>query len=228
MEGKRAAERLILFTDAVVAIAITLLILPLVEIVTADAAKHPPVPVATFLQDNVSQFFAFALSFVVIARVWIANHEIFANTIAATFGLIWLDVAWVFTVVIIPLPTEITAAYKASELTEVIYISTATVNALLLSAMSFYLYRHPELESKPTSRVQLWGVGSNTVAFLISLALLLIFPALGYYSLLVPALTVPLDRIVKPRILRREAQRASQHPAPQRRSSRRLSSKSGQ
>ncbi len=214
MDSKRAAERLIFFTDAVVAIAITLLILPLVEIVTADAAKSPPVPVPTFIADNTSQFFAFALSFVVIARVWIANHEIFANTIAATFELIWLDIAWVFTVVIIPLPTEITAAYKSTELTVLIYICAATSNALLLTAIAFYLYRHPELQTRPTSRVQLWAVGSNTTAFLIALLLLIIVPSLGYYALLVAAITIPLDRIVKPRIARREAARALRASGP--------------
>jgi uncharacterized membrane protein len=203
METQRGVERLIFFTDAVVAIAITLLILPLVEIVTTYANEHRSVE--SFLYDNLSQMFAFALSFAVIARLWMANHEILENTIRSTPALMWLDVAWVFTVVVIPLPTEITAAFTSSELTVIIYIGVATANTLLLFAMAYYLFLHPEMQSKPTSRVLLWGVGSNTVGFALALVLVLVFPPLGYYALLTPALTIVLDPLVKPRIARRDA-----------------------
>jgi uncharacterized membrane protein len=206
VEKERGVERLIFFTDAVVAIAITLLILPLVEIVTSYANEHRSVE--SFLHDNVTQMFAFALSFAVIARLWMANHEILENAIRSTSALMWLDVAWVFTVVVIPLPTEITAAFKSSELTVIIYISVATANTLLLFAMALYLFLHPEMQTKPTSRVLLWGVGSNTAGFALALVIVLVFPPVGYYALLTPALTILLDPLVKPRIARREAARA--------------------
>jgi uncharacterized membrane protein len=69
-EKERGVERVIFFTDAVVAIAITLLILPLVEILIADAWQTPVPPLGQFLSDNLWQFFAFALSFAIIARFW--------------------------------------------------------------------------------------------------------------------------------------------------------------
>ena len=206
MERQRDVERLIFFTDAVAAIAITLLILPLVEIATTDAGK---VPVQTFILNNVGQLLAFALSFVIIARFWIANHGILADTIGATTALIWLDIAWVFTIVVLPLPTEITAVYDASELTTLIYIGTCLAGTLLLTAMSMYLYRHPELEKegKPTSAVQVWGIGSTAAGFALAFLLELVFPALHYWTLLVLLLSTPLDLVVKPRIRRREAAR---------------------
>jgi uncharacterized membrane protein len=86
MEKQRGVERVIFLTDAVVAIAITLLILPLVEIVTTDANKPIPVPVSQFLFDNLSQLFAFTLSFVIIARFWVANHPILLNTVRGDIG----------------------------------------------------------------------------------------------------------------------------------------------
>lgn len=210
MEKQRGIERLIFFTDAVVAIAITLLILPLVEIVTTDANQNHPVPVSAFIHDNLGQFFAFALSFVIIARFWIANHGLLADTVGSTTVLIWLDIAWVFTIVVLPLPTEITAVYVASELTTCIYIGTCFASTLLLTVISLYLYRHPELErqGKPTSALQIWGVGSSTAGFAVALVLELIFPSLHYYTLLVLLLTTPLDFLVKPRIRRREAAKA--------------------
>jgi uncharacterized membrane protein len=212
METERAIERLIFFTDAVVAIAITVLILPLVDIVTADASKS--VSVGSFLTENVSQLWAFALSFVIIARFWMANHEILADAVRGTSTLMWLDICWVFTIVILPLPTEITAVYAASQLTVAIYIGTCFASTVLLTAMSFYLHRHPELErkGKRVSTVQIWGIGSTAVAFVIAFILDIIFPSLHYYTLFALLLTFPLDALIKPRLRHREAARAQTAP----------------
>src|ERR1700710_1857410 len=98
-ETERSAERLIFFTDAVVAIAITLLILPLVDIVAMDAARSTPVPIARLLDKDFSQLLAFGLSFLIIARFWMAHHEIMADVVRTSATLMWLDVAWVFTIV---------------------------------------------------------------------------------------------------------------------------------
>jgi uncharacterized membrane protein len=56
----------VFFTDAVTAIAITLLILPLVDSVERAAGEGHSA--AQFIGDNLSQLAAFGLSFVVIAR----------------------------------------------------------------------------------------------------------------------------------------------------------------
>jgi uncharacterized membrane protein len=206
MEKSRGVERLIFFTDAVVAIAITLLILPLVEIVTNDANKET---VGEFLSHNVGQLLAFALSFVIIARFWLANHEILADTVNTTSVLMWLDLGWVFTIVVLPLPTEITAIYDATELTTCIYIGTCLAGTLLLTGMSAYLYRHPELEKKdkPVSLEQLWGISSTAGAFAVAFLLAVIFPPIHYWALLVLLLATPLDLLLKPRLRAREAAR---------------------
>jgi uncharacterized membrane protein len=206
-ETERGAERLIFFTDAVVAIAITLLILPLVDIVASNSLTKTPAPIGPFLAANFGQVGAFALSFVIIARFWIANHEIMVDVVRTSAVLMWLDIGWVFTIVLLPLPTEITAVYPASVFTVVIYIGTAFLSTLLLTAISVYLYRNPQLErtGKQTSATQVWGIGSTAGAFLVALALSLIFPKIHYYSLFALLLTFPLDLLIKPRIRRREA-----------------------
>jgi uncharacterized membrane protein len=210
METERGVERLIFFTDAVVAIAITLLILPLVELVTpAGDSDHPDLP--KFLADNHEQIFAFALSFVIIARLWMANHEILANTVRATPALMWLDVAWVFTIVVLPLPTEITAVFPTTELSVTLYIGCGLASTLLLTGLSYYLYKNPRLEQKgkPTSAVEVWGIGTTAAAFALALLLVLIYPPIGYWSMLALLLTFPLDVILKPRIRKRESRKAN-------------------
>lgn len=58
-------DRLVFFTDAVAAIAITLLVLPLVDSVTE--AAHDGLSVEQFIGNNVAAISGFALSFLVIA-----------------------------------------------------------------------------------------------------------------------------------------------------------------
>lgn len=56
-------------TDAVVAIAATLLVLPLVDVIGELDGNH----VGQLLRDNGDKLFAFVLSFVVIARFWMVH-----------------------------------------------------------------------------------------------------------------------------------------------------------
>lgn len=65
------------FTDAVVAIAMTLLILPLMESVgeASDAGDSA----AEWLYAHDGQLLAFVLSFVIVAMFWRANHRLFEH-----------------------------------------------------------------------------------------------------------------------------------------------------
>ena len=63
------------FTDAVVAIAMTLLILPLLESVSTAADEG--LGTADYLRENGTQLFAFVLSFVIISRFSFAHEKLF-------------------------------------------------------------------------------------------------------------------------------------------------------
>jgi uncharacterized membrane protein len=71
-ERDRGFERLVAFVDAMVAIAITLLVLPLVEL-TSEVDDYASV--GALLRENQSQVWAFLLSFAVIARLWFVQHD---------------------------------------------------------------------------------------------------------------------------------------------------------
>lgn len=210
MGTKRGLERLIFFTDAVAAIAITLLILPLVDRVTqAFHAPDSSVTAGQFLYENIPQIFAFVLSFAIIARLWIANHEILEHVQTSTRSLMWLDVAWAFTVVVIPLPTEIVAVFPTDGATVGFYIGSMTASSLVLTGIAFYLYRHPVLESDDgrTSLERLWGSSATAGGFIIALILGLAVPHLNFYALLVLLLTFPADVLMKPRFRKRDEER---------------------
>ncbi len=97
----RAVERLTLFSDAVVAIAITLLALDL------------PVPegddVRAFwasVQRNDGHYVAFLISFMVIAAAWSNHHDLFRYTTRTDSRLRTFNMAWLLTIVLNPFATR--------------------------------------------------------------------------------------------------------------------------
>lgn len=69
---RATVDRVIAFSDGVVAIAITLLILPLTEIERAEGAT-----IVTVAADDAGALLAFVVSFAVIANYWTIHKEIF-------------------------------------------------------------------------------------------------------------------------------------------------------
>ena len=203
MGTARGFDRLVFFTDAVTAIAITLLILPLVDLVPEYARLHHTDGVGGFIQVYWTQIWAFALSFLIIARLWVANHGVLEHIERQLSTLVWLNVAWAFTVVVLPLPTALIAALHSDRAALAAYIGTMTASSLLLTAICWEIYRRPELGAtdRQHSLLQLYGVGSTSVAFVVALSLSQVFPQVGLFWLLLLLLTFPLDWIVKPRLL---------------------------
>ncbi|MGI3786608.1 MAG: TMEM175 family protein, partial [Janthinobacterium lividum] len=86
------AERLVFFTDAVVAIALTLLILPLVDLV--PQASRSGLRLGDLLRDNLPELGSFLLSFVVISRFWWAHHQLFGHVSALSPALVRWNLLW--------------------------------------------------------------------------------------------------------------------------------------
>jgi uncharacterized membrane protein len=211
MGTPRGFERLVFFTDAVTAIAITLLILPLVELVPDFAVHHQDAGVAGFIRTYWTQVWAFGLSFLIIARLWMANHSALEHVERQSPTLMWLDVAWAFTVVVLPLPTALIASLHSDRPALALYIGTMAASSLLLAGMCWEIYRRPELGAtdRQHSLLSFYGIGSTAAAFVLALILSQLFPAVGLYWLLLLLLTFPLDWIVKPRL-----RAATPHLAP--------------
>jgi uncharacterized membrane protein len=143
-------ERLIFFTDAVVAIAITLLVLPLVELVPGPGAPVPDL--GALLVDHLGQFFAFGLSFLVIARLWYWHHQIFEWVAGYNVALVDLDLLWCLTIVLLPFLTAVLGSLPTTSLTVLLYCGTLTLSSLLLTLIVAVLVRHPELVREGTVR----------------------------------------------------------------------------
>ena len=106
-------ERLIFFSDAVFAIAITILVIEL---------KVPIVPENATEQDFVIEFakqspqiIGFILSFFLIGIYWTGHHNIFGYVINYSKKLLWINLIYLLTIVIMPFTTAIYSAYSLTE-----------------------------------------------------------------------------------------------------------------
>jgi uncharacterized membrane protein len=95
-----ALERLALFSDAVFAIAITLLVIEIRALhVMSD---HEAV---AYLRESIPKFFGFALSFLVIGIYWVSHHRLFSFLVKFNIGVLWLNLLVLFTVTLMPFST---------------------------------------------------------------------------------------------------------------------------
>ncbi|WP_018680865.1 TMEM175 family protein [Actinokineospora enzanensis] len=107
---KLPAERVVLFTDAVLAIAITLLALEL-PIPTGETNAE----LLHSLAEHRDHYIAFGISFLVIAAYWRAHHRLFLRVDVVTPRLIACNTAWLFAQIVMPFATEIISGDGAFE-----------------------------------------------------------------------------------------------------------------
>ena len=189
-----APERLKSFVDAVVAIAMTLLILPLLESVS-DSAKEATGP---FLLEHAGQLMSFALSFVLIATFWMEHHRQYQRVRRLTPGLLWINVGWMLTIVWLPVPTAMLGQMEPDPLQAVLYIGTLILTQVATLAGKLYLLRHPDLIdlSPELLRRGAMGDAAAIILFCIALPIAAWVHVIGYFALLLVALAGPLERML--------------------------------
>jgi uncharacterized membrane protein len=190
----RDFERFITFIDAIVAIAITLLVLPLVDV----AAELGDGSVAELLRSHLTEIGGFLLSFVVIANAWSSQHHALRSVVASDPVVTRLLLLWTLTIVILPFPTALVAESGHQAATKIFYIGTMTLTSAVLTALCWRIGRNRSIRDADAQPDPAYGLAS-TVGFLLALAIMLVFPATTYYPLLVQLLVSPLVRVWRER-----------------------------
>jgi uncharacterized membrane protein len=189
-------ERIIAFSDGVVAIAITLVVLPLVD-TARDADLRS---VGQFLSDNAPALGAAALSFVVIANFWEAHHTVFERIEGITRGMLRTNFAWLAAIVFLPLPTVLlVGTHSGDRLGTVLYIGTMVVATSSLAVTTELgrragVVRAPEGDepSEATLRRRRW---LPAVLMIVALVLAAAVPGVGAWALLVLLVSIPAERV---------------------------------
>ncbi len=135
-------ERLVFFSDAVFAIAITLLALEI---------RLPPLE-GELTNEQLLQsllalwpaYLGYLVSFLVIGGFWIGHHRRFRLILRYDANLILLNLLLLMVVAFIPFPTSIISEY-GNQTATIFYALTVTVAGLLSAAIWLYSSHHNRL-----------------------------------------------------------------------------------
>ena len=187
---ERGLDRIVNFADATVAIAITILVLPLVEL--APEIGREGGGVGAVLGQHLDSVLAFALSFTLIAVFWMPHHRIFELAGDYDAGLVWLDLLWLIGIAFLPFATSAIALLPDSRATVGLYIGTMIVISGALLLIELRLRLRPELLREGAGPVRLAPAVVPVTLLVLALALALLVPSGGLWWLLLLLLQRPL------------------------------------
>lgn len=199
-------ERMILFSDAVFAIAITLLVIeikvPAAEIkgeeLTAMQLKH-------MLAELIPHFIGYLMSFAIVATFWVIHHRVFGFITSYNNTLIWLNMLLLCTLAVLPFSTSLVSEHGGVDFAYAWY----SINLGLIGLSSYFIISYV---SKPSRGLSIgfedkrfrkyMRQRSFWVALIFFLgAILCLFnsPAMSWISRFIFVLIFPVLRIIKVR-----------------------------
>ena len=195
-------DRAITLTDAVTAIAMTLLVLPLAE----TAGEVEVDRLAGYFADRGSLLLSFVISFLVIYVFWSAHGSAYRRVVEADTDIAALrplNMCWLLVIAFLPFPTAVVGR-EATTVSAPFYIGTMFVLSVLTSAISTVVDRH-----LGTRGLAGWTWATPAVFAGCTLASL-VNPDLGLLGLL----TLAVLRVVEARRSRRHTPDPPAAPAP--------------
>jgi uncharacterized membrane protein len=193
MRSERGLHRLVSFSDAVVAIAITLLILPLVDAASSIGSTG----LGQFLDDNWDRLLAFSLSFAVIGSFWWAQHQMFEGVKRYNVVMVWGMFLWMFGIVFLPFPTELLGSAKQNDAgNHGIYVGTMLVTAIGALVQQWSIVRWPESQTEAQGKSVVDHAFVLVVLMATAFVLVVTVPAIGLWPLLLLVVSRPVESLL--------------------------------
>lgn len=202
-----SVERTRAFVDAAVAIAMTILIFPLLDSI-ADLAREDAVTWKWLIAHS-GQILTFALSFALIFAFWTNHHRLFTYVSTMTGKLLILTAFWTLCIVWLPVSTAIAGIMPDDDaLAKLLYIATLMLTSLASTLTRLYLWADDSAYAGTTAEL-IRGLAVDIameVLFATALAITLLAPATGYFPLLLLVFTLPLSHALVWMLSRRTPQ----------------------
>ncbi|MBV8949834.1 MAG: DUF1211 domain-containing protein [Actinobacteria bacterium] len=172
-------DRLVFFSDAVFAIAMTVLVL---------SVKAPAVPGSQLghaLHQLVPSIWSYFLTFAVIGTFWLAHHRMFHYVREIDARTLQLNLALLALIAILPFPTDVLGRYGSRPLGTMVYAAAVAAAGGALSVLWWHISHAAGLlrDDTPRSYIvhsQLRGA-SITVVFGLSIPIALWSPDVAKY-----------------------------------------------
>ena len=193
-ENGRELDRIIFFSDAVFAIAITLLVLDI----------HVPEIPERLVDEQLPgrllalwpKYLSYVVSFLVILMFWMGHHIVFRAIKRYDRALIWLNSLFLMCIAFLPFPTSLLGEYGDTQVAVAFYAASVAVARLMLTAVWWYASSGHRLldESFPESTITNYRIRGLAISlvFLISIGISFFSVSAATYSwlLLIVADTV--------------------------------------
>lgn len=142
-------ERMILFSDAVFAIAITLLAIEIklpaelkVNNATIPLDRHTATDSLLLhgLEEMIGKFIGFFISFFIIGLYWIIHHRMFGFVTNYSRKLLWLNLVFLMAIVLMPFSTGFYSEYAVRflKVPVIVYV----INIIFLGIMNYALWSY--------------------------------------------------------------------------------------
>lgn len=140
--GLAEKNRVEAFSDGVIAIVVTLLVLEL-KVPRLEAPGEAEL--WAFLRHVLPEIVAWVVSFAFVLVFWVSHHYFFARLARVDRGLLWLNGVFLLAISFTPFPTGLAGAYPASTPAVFMLSLAMFLTAAAFSAMRAYVLRAPQL-----------------------------------------------------------------------------------
>ncbi|THG36231.1 DUF1211 domain-containing protein [Glaciibacter flavus] len=193
---ERGLDRLVNFSDATVAIAITILVLPLVDLAATFGKTEN---FGEFFVAHSSAFVAFGITFVVIGQFWVIHHRVFEWVIDYSYRMVWINLLWLASIVFLPFAANALSNIKVRDGgVYALYIGTMVVTSLSMGLIEAHLNSHPELlREDMRGQIDMVRPVVMTSVMLLSLLLAVLLPVIGLFWLFLLFFASPITSVVR-------------------------------
>jgi uncharacterized membrane protein len=200
--GHLEYDRILFFSDAVFAIAITLLVVDLparLEVGSAGAINSGAV-----LRDAVPSIIGFGISFAAIGLFWLSHHSFFRFVTGFDRPLMLLNLLFLGTIAFLPYPTALLSRTTPSQAPSVIFYAACigTSGLLLCASWGYACFGPARLVTALDRRARVYSLISSAripVVFGLSIAIAPFSPSgAQYFWLTTVAADFVLNRVFGP------------------------------
>lgn len=187
-------DRIIAFSDAVIAIAITVLLLPLAEVEIPEGGT-----LGDLIRENGALLGGLTLSWAIIAVFWLAHHRVFDHITFFDSLTVRLNFLWMFVIALMPLPTNILIQSEPTRETVGLYIGWMLLTSGILVLIQWHGRRTPGMMDAdyiktPEAHEAMVRSLLITAVFAICLLVALVQPNIALWFLL---LQIPVDWVAE-------------------------------
>jgi uncharacterized membrane protein len=187
-------ERLVFFSDAVFAIAMTLLVLDIKLPEVAEESDILPELLGLW-----PQYFAYVLSFLIIALNWFGHHRKFRVITRFDSRLLWINMLLLLLIAFVPFPTSLLSDFDPQPSTVILYAATVGSISLVQAWLWIHAYRAGLMSDEVDDEMHRYvrrGLWPVAVVFLASIPIALFAPVWAmYFWILMWPISQLMDRV---------------------------------